>query len=188
MTKVVTCAAVLRLLQVTGSIGRWVQSNGEMLISRENRRILGKNLVHCYFVSQEVTWYRTWDPAEKPCVAQLAIVTFSRSFAFLLLSLNVRPTTGCKIWGFHSGDYEECRLLGYTNPVHTSQETHYVSATEPSQLMLCKIWGFHSGDYEECHLPGNTNPVRTSQETYYVSTTESSRLIPCKIWGFHSGD
>jgi hypothetical protein len=25
------------------------------------------------------------------------------------------------------------------NPVSTSQETHYVSTTEPSQLMLCKI-------------------------------------------------
>jgi hypothetical protein len=45
----------------------------------------------------------------------------------------------CKICGFHGGDYEECRLLGYENPVHTSQETHYVSATEPSRLMLCKI-------------------------------------------------
>jgi hypothetical protein len=30
---------------------------------------------------------------------------------------------------------------------------HYISATEPSQLMLCKILGFHSGDYEECTLP-----------------------------------
>jgi hypothetical protein len=47
---------------------------------------------------------------------------------------------------------EECRLLGYENPVRTSQETHYVSATEPSWLMLCKIRGFHSGDYEECRL------------------------------------
>jgi hypothetical protein len=37
------------------------------------------------------------------------------------------------------GDYEECRLLGYKPPVRTSQETHYVSATEPSQLMLCKV-------------------------------------------------
>jgi hypothetical protein len=37
------------------------------------------------------------------------------------------------------GDYEEWRLLGYKNPVRTSQETHYVSATESSQLMLCKI-------------------------------------------------
>jgi hypothetical protein len=60
----------------------------------------------------------------------------------------------CKIWGFHGGDYEECRLLGYKNPVRTSQETHYISATEPSQLMLCKIWGCHNGDYEECRLLG----------------------------------
>jgi hypothetical protein len=44
----------------------------------------------------------------------------------------------CKILGFHGGDYEECRLLGYKNPVHTSQETYYLSATEPSRLMLCK--------------------------------------------------
>jgi hypothetical protein len=33
----------------------------------------------------------------------------------------------CRISSFHSGDYEECRLLGYKNPVRTSQETHYVS-------------------------------------------------------------
>jgi hypothetical protein len=60
----------------------------------------------------------------------------------------------CKISGFHGGDYEECRLLGYKTPVRTSQETHYVSATEHSQLMLCKIWDFHGGDYEECRLLG----------------------------------
>jgi hypothetical protein len=41
----------------------------------------------------------------------------------------------CKILGFHGGDYEECRLLGYKNPVLTSQETHYVSAIQPSHLM-----------------------------------------------------
>jgi hypothetical protein len=34
---------------------------------------------------------------------------------------------------------EECRLLGYKNPVRTSQETHYVSAIESSRLLLCKI-------------------------------------------------
>jgi hypothetical protein len=45
----------------------------------------------------------------------------------------------CKILGFHGGAYEECRLLEYKNPVHNSQETHYVSATVSSQLMLCKI-------------------------------------------------
>jgi hypothetical protein len=35
--------------------------------------------------------------------------------------------------------FEECRVLGYKNAVRTSQETHYVSVTESSQLMLCKI-------------------------------------------------
>jgi hypothetical protein len=35
--------------------------------------------------------------------------------------------------------HEECRLLGYKNPVRTSQETHYFSATESSRLILCKI-------------------------------------------------
>jgi hypothetical protein len=46
----------------------------------------------------------------------------------------------------------ESRLLGYKNPVRTSQEAHYVSAAEPSRLMLCNICGLHSGDYEECRL------------------------------------
>jgi hypothetical protein len=41
---------------------------------------------------------------------------------------------------------EECRLLGYRNPVCTSQETHYFSATETSWLMLCNIWSFHGCD------------------------------------------
>jgi hypothetical protein len=42
----------------------------------------------------------------------------------------------CKIYGLRGGDYEECRLLGYKIPVCTSQEIHYVSAREPSRLML----------------------------------------------------
>jgi hypothetical protein len=50
------------------------------------------------------------------------------------------------IWGFYGSDYEECRLLGYKNPVRTSQETHYVSAKVPSQV------GSYGGDYEECRL------------------------------------
>jgi hypothetical protein len=58
----------------------------------------------------------------------------------------------CKIWSFHGGDYEECPLLEYKNSVRTSQETHKVSAKEPSRLMLRKICGFHGGDYEECRL------------------------------------
>jgi hypothetical protein len=83
----------------------------------------------------------------------------------------------CKIWGFHGGDYEECRLLGYKNPVHTSQETHYFSATELSRLMLCKIWGYLGGNYEECRLLGYKNPVHTSQETHHVSATDLSLLV-----------
>jgi hypothetical protein len=88
---------------------------------------------------------------------------------------------------YGSDQEEERRLLGYKNPVRTSQETHYVSATESSRLMLCKIWGFHGGDYEECRLLGYENPVRTWQETHYFSATDSSQLMLCKIWGFHGG-
>jgi hypothetical protein len=94
----------------------------------------------------------------------------------------------CEIWGFHGGHYEECCFLGYKNPVRTSHETHYISATESSQLMLCKIWGFHGGHYEECRFLGYKNPIRTSQETHYVSATDPSRLMPCKIWDFHTFD
>jgi hypothetical protein len=65
---------------------------------------------------------------------------------------NIQQQNICKIWGFHEGASEECRLLGYTNPVCTSHKTHYVSATEPSRLRLCKIGGFNGGDYEECRL------------------------------------
>jgi hypothetical protein len=45
---------------------------------------------------------------------------------------------------------EECSLLRYRNPVSTTQETHYISATELSRSMLCKIRGFYGGDYEKC--------------------------------------
>jgi hypothetical protein len=93
----------------------------------------------------------------------------------------------CKIGGFHGGDYEECRLLVYRNPVLTSGNT--LRLRYRGQLfMLCKIWGFHGGDYEECHLLGNINPVHTSLEKHYVSATEPSRLMLCKIWGFRGGD
>jgi hypothetical protein len=94
----------------------------------------------------------------------------------------------CKIWGFHGGDYEEFRLLGYKSPVRTSQETHNVSATVLRRLILCKIWGFHGGDYEEFRLLGYKYPVRTSKETHYVSVTEPSHLMLCKIWDFHRSD
>jgi hypothetical protein len=83
---------------------------------------------------------------------------------------------------------KKCRLLEYKNPVRTSHETHYVSATETWRLMLWKIWDFHDEDYEECRLLGYKNPVRTSQETHYISAKESSRLMLCKISAFQGGD
>jgi hypothetical protein len=86
----------------------------------------------------------------------------------LLLLYRVQPVTSLKIWSFHGSDYEEFPLLGYENPVRTSQKTYQSSATDPRQLILCKIWDFRGGDYEEC---------RTSQETPYFSSTESSRLL-----------
>jgi hypothetical protein len=98
------------------------------------------------------------------------------------------PVWDTSTWEREENKWEECRLLGYKNPVRTSQETHYVSAIEYSQLMLCKIWLFHGRYYEEWRPLEYTNPVRTSQETHYVSTAESSHLMLWKIWSFHGGD
>jgi hypothetical protein len=63
------------------------------------------------------------------------MVTFLLQFFNIYVWISTKPciTSG----GGH--DYEECRLLKYKPPVVTSQETHYVSVTEPSGLMLCKI-------------------------------------------------
>jgi hypothetical protein len=83
--------------------------------------------------------------------------------------------------GFLGDGYEERRLLGYRNPISTSQETHYISTTEHSQLMPCKIRGSHGGVYEDCPLLGYKDPVFTSQETHYVSATQLSQLMLCKI-------
>jgi hypothetical protein len=45
----------------------------------------------------------------------------------------------CKILGFHGCDYGEFRLLGYNTAVRSSQETYYVSATEPRLSIICEI-------------------------------------------------
>jgi hypothetical protein len=86
-----------------------------------------------------------------------------------------------KISHFHYDNYDDCRLLGYKNPVPTSQGAPYFSTTEPSQLMISKMSGFHRALYEELLLLGYKNPVRTSQETHYFSATELSRLMLCTI-------
>jgi hypothetical protein len=78
----------------------------------------------------------------------------------------------CKMWGFHCGDYEECSLLGYKNPVRTSHETHYFTPIEPTRLMLCNIRSFPSGDCEGRRLLWYNTPFHTSHETHYVSASK----------------
>jgi hypothetical protein len=67
------------------------------------------------------------------------------------------------------------KLYRYTNSVRTSQETHYVSATEPNRLMLFRET---VAVYFENHTDHTyTNSVRTSQETHYVSATKPNQLM-----------
>jgi thioredoxin-related protein len=61
----------------------------------------------------------------------------------------------------------------HTETVHTSQETHYVSAAEPNRLML---FGKTVAVYCENHTE-HTDTVRTSQETHYISATDPNRLM-----------
>jgi hypothetical protein len=69
-------------------------------------------------------------------------------------------------------------LLGTS--VRTSQETHYVSATKPSRLMLCgeTVAVYCENRTEHINTLLGTS-VRTSQETHYVSATKPSRLMLC---------
>jgi hypothetical protein len=61
----------------------------------------------------------------------------------------------------------------FRNSGHTSQETHYVSVTEPNRLML---FGETVAFYCENHME-HTDTVRTTQETHYVSATEPNRIM-----------
>jgi hypothetical protein len=58
----------------------------------------------------------------------------------------VNNSLTCKIWGFHSSDYEDLKTQ------FVPHRKHYVSAIESSRLILCKISRFHDGDYVECRL------------------------------------
>jgi hypothetical protein len=61
----------------------------------------------------------------------------------------------------------------HTDTVCTSQETHYVSATETNWLMLFReTVAVYCKDHTE-----HTQTVRTSQETYYISSTKPNRLM-----------
>jgi hypothetical protein len=106
--------------------------------------------------------------------------TTNGRYAVPILRELLKHARKCKIWGFHGGAYEECRLLGYKNPVRTSQKTYYISATESSQLILYKILGYHGGDYEECRLLGYKTHVRL--EVFTVVTIQNGvfwDITPC---------
>jgi uncharacterized protein (DUF1499 family) len=64
-------------------------------------------------------------------------------------------------------------ILVYKHSVRTSQETHYVSATELNRLML---FVETVAVYCESHME-HTDTVRTSHETNYISATETNRLM-----------
>jgi predicted AAA+ superfamily ATPase len=64
-------------------------------------------------------------------------------------------------------------LIVLSGSVHTSQETHSVSATEPNRLMLS---GETVAVYCE-NLTEHTDTARTSKHTHYVSATEPNRLM-----------
>jgi hypothetical protein len=65
------------------------------------------------------------------------------------------------------------KTIRNTDTVRTSQETHYVTATETNRLIL---FGGTVAVYCENHTE-HTDTVRTSQETHYVSTKEPNRLM-----------
>jgi hypothetical protein len=159
----------------------WLWSNSWNEWVAEEIEVVRENLFQWHCVDHRSTWL---DPGSNPRYRGRKPSTNGLSYGVVMWKV----TNTCKIWGVHGGHYEECRLLGYKNPVRTLHETRTVSATQPSLLMLCKIWGFHGGDYEEWRVLGYKTPVRTSQETHYISTTASSQLMLCKIWGFHGGD
>jgi hypothetical protein len=65
------------------------------------------------------------------------------------------------------------------NAVRISQETHYVSATEPNWLMLIGelITVYCENHTEHTDTLCGQNAVCNSQETHYASATEPSRLM-----------
>jgi hypothetical protein len=77
------------------------------------------------YVSCHLLWFQTYLCPAFTCVECSAYVSLVFQWAVYV----------CTSFGTR----QECRLLEYTNPVGTSQETHHVSATESSWLMLCKI-------------------------------------------------
>jgi hypothetical protein len=89
--------------------------------------ILNKN-ANCHAIQNVLTGNRTW-----PIDSSFAVWAL-RFTSRMIISDNLPPSNKFCIHIYISKlKNEECRLLGYKNPVRTSQETHYVSATESSR-------------------------------------------------------
>jgi hypothetical protein len=77
-------------------------------------------------------WYKCTEISEEPlasCPEDSTGRVEERDMRFPRRELYVSATKLsqlmlCNIWGLQGGDYEDCRLLGYKNPVLTSQKTH----------------------------------------------------------------
>jgi hypothetical protein len=65
------------------------------------------------------------------------------------------------------------------NAVRTSEETHYVPAAEPNQLMLFRetVAVYCESHTEHTDTLCEQNAVLTSPKTNYVSATEPNRLM-----------
>jgi hypothetical protein len=104
----------------------------------------------------------------------MSLFSFSPSFFSILISF----MSSCFVFFSYalyvlSHFFAKLYPLVYKNSVRTSQETHYVSATETNRLMLFReIIAVYCENRTE-----HTDPVRTSQETHYVAATESNRLM-----------
>jgi hypothetical protein len=55
-----------------------------------------------------------------------------------------------------------------------SQETHYVSAIEPSRLILYKILGFHGGDYKNTVFLGCVGVWMSLEATFKRNESPTS--------------
>jgi hypothetical protein len=103
-------------------------------------------------------------------------------------SSNKRGTPCSRVGGetisFCSRQQEVLEAYFHIDPVPTSEETHYVSATQTNRLML---FGETVAVYCESRMK-HTDIVRTSQETHYVSATEPNRLtLFTEILALYSG-
>jgi hypothetical protein len=89
--------------------------------------------------------------------------------------------------------FERKSSSGIKNPVRTSQEAHYFSTTEPSQLKLCNIEGFTAGTTKDVvftilnpssNFTGDT--LRLRYRAQPVNATLDLRFTRRSLWRMSS--